>query len=116
MNGATRAAARFRPPERRETDARELPRDGMTVSWQALRFFSRDWFSLYLRYPACATDGITVSVNGSAQNVTAAPGEFLSLHREWRDGDTVVFKAPLTLRYEIVCPGGQGIKRHVSGT
>jgi len=60
------------------------------------------WFSLYLRYPAWATDGITVQVNGAAQNVTAEPGEFFALDREWRDGDTVVFKAPLALRYETM--------------
>jgi hypothetical protein len=59
-------------------------------------------FSLYLRYPAWATDGITVQVNGAAQKVTAAPGEFFALNREWRDGDTVVFKAPLGLRYEAM--------------
>jgi hypothetical protein len=59
-------------------------------------------FSLYLRYPAWATEGITVQVNGAAQNLAAAPGEFFVLDREWRDGDTVVFKAPLALRYETM--------------
>lgn len=59
-------------------------------------------FSLYLRYPAWATGGITIQMNGVVQKVTAAPGEFFALQREWRDGDTVVFKAPLTVRYEAV--------------
>jgi DUF1680 family protein len=59
-------------------------------------------FSFYLRYPAWAAEGITVQVNGAAQNLAAAPGEFFALDREWRDGDTVVFKAPLALRYETM--------------
>lgn len=59
-------------------------------------------FSLYLRYPAWATEGISVQVNGAAQKVAVAPGEFFALDREWRDGDTVVFQAPLALRYETM--------------
>jgi DUF1680 family protein len=59
-------------------------------------------FTLYLRNPAWATDGVTVQINGAAQNITAASGEFFALEREWRDGDTVVVKAPLVLRYEAM--------------
>jgi hypothetical protein len=59
-------------------------------------------FSLYLRYPAWAAEGITVQVNGAAQNPAAAPGEFFALDRQWRDGDAVVFKAPLALRCETM--------------
>lgn len=59
-------------------------------------------FTLHLRYPAWAIDGIIVQVNNDRQKITAAPGEFFALEREWRDGDTVVFKAPLSLRYETL--------------
>lgn len=61
-------------------------------------------FTLYLRYPAWASGGVAVQVNGVEQAIAATPGEFFALDREWRDGDTVLFKAPLTLRYEAL-PG-----------
>jgi hypothetical protein len=57
-------------------------------------------FSLFLRHPIWATDGITVQVNGTTQKIATVPGTFFSLDREWRDGDTVFFKAALALRYE----------------
>ena len=63
-------------------------------------------FSLYLRYPAWASDGIHVQINGVSHGINAAPGEFFAIDREWRDGDTVFFKAPLTLRQETL-PGDQ---------
>jgi DUF1680 family protein len=63
-------------------------------------------FSLYLRYPAWASDGINVQINGAEQKLDAVPGKFFVIDREWSDGDTVLFKAPLTLRYESI-PGNQ---------
>jgi hypothetical protein len=57
-------------------------------------------FSLYLRYPAWATDGIKVGVNDAAVKIDTAPGEFFAIEREWSDGDTVVFRAPIALRHE----------------
>jgi hypothetical protein len=59
-------------------------------------------FSLYLRFPAWATNGVTIQVNGSTQKIAVVPGEFFALDREWHDGDTVVFNAPLALRYETM--------------
>ncbi|MEN9403738.1 MAG: hypothetical protein RL091_2441, partial [Verrucomicrobiota bacterium] len=59
-------------------------------------------FTLRLRYPAWAVAGVTVRVNGAAQPITAAPGEYLALEREWRDGDSVVFQAPFVLRSEAM--------------
>ena len=76
----------------------EFPDQGSASFRLSLRRPAR--FSLYLRYPAWAADGITVQVNGAARKVTAAPGEWFALDREWRDGDTVVVNAPLALHYE----------------
>jgi DUF1680 family protein len=59
-------------------------------------------FTLRLRYPAWTAAGVKVSVNGAAQPITAAPGEYLSLEREWRDGDSVAFQAPFVLRSEAM--------------
>jgi DUF1680 family protein len=78
----------------------KLPDDDTVTFRLTLR--QPEHFSLFLRYPAWATDGITVRVNGAAQHIAAAPGEFFALEREWRDGDNVVFKAPLALRYEAM--------------
>ncbi len=59
-------------------------------------------FTLQLRYPAWAVDGVTVRINGASQPITARPGEYIALDREWRDGDTVVFQAPFVLRTEAM--------------
>jgi DUF1680 family protein len=56
--------------------------------------------SLRLRRPSWAGDGFAVSVNGAAQAATAAPGEYASLEREWKDGDVVEIALPMRLRAE----------------
>ncbi|HEX9047364.1 MAG TPA: beta-L-arabinofuranosidase domain-containing protein [Verrucomicrobiae bacterium] len=61
-------------------------------------------FALKIRHPAWATDGMTISVNGEAQNVQSEPGSYVSLQREWREGDTVKIQMPMKLHTEIL-PG-----------
>ena len=76
----------------------EFPDQGSASFRLSLRQPAR--FSLYLRYPAWSPDSIKVQVNGTTRKVTAVPGEWFALDREWRDGDTVLVKAPLAPRYE----------------
>ncbi len=76
----------------------KMPDEGTSKLRMTLRKPLR--FSLHLRYPSWAQEGIAVEVNGARQKIDASPGEFFVLDREWSDGDTVLFKAPLTLRSE----------------
>jgi DUF1680 family protein len=57
-------------------------------------------FALRLRHPAWAKDGLAVSVNGQAEPAGSRPGSYATVEREWRDGDVVEARAPLSLRFE----------------
>ena len=58
--------------------------------------------SLKVRYPAWATSGMTLTVNGRPQTVTAAPGSYVAIDREWKTGDTVEARMPMTLHMEAL--------------
>jgi len=55
---------------------------------------------LRLRHPAWVKDGFAVSVNGQAQPVESGPGSYATVEREWRDGDVVEVRLPMSLRFE----------------
>jgi len=55
---------------------------------------------LKIRYPSWARDGLTVTVNGRAEKLDGAPGAYVTLKREWRDGDRVEIRAPMKLHLE----------------
>jgi DUF1680 family protein len=57
-------------------------------------------FTLYIRYPYWAEKGMTVSVNGEEEKVEQQSCSFVSLNREWRNGDHVDVKFPFNLRLE----------------
>jgi uncharacterized protein len=57
-------------------------------------------FSLRLRYPAWATSGFEIRVNGSKQNIQATPGSYVEVNRTWRTGDRVELTLPFSLRLE----------------
>jgi uncharacterized protein len=44
--------------------------------------------------------GYTVSVNGEAQRIAATPGQYITLDRQWRTGDTIQIAMPLSFRAE----------------
>lgn len=56
--------------------------------------------AINLRYPYWATSGIELTVNGRKQNVTATPGSYIALDREWKTGDTIELAMPFSLRFE----------------
>lgn len=70
----------------------------------------RGRFDLKLRIPAWA-DRFSVRVNGSAWDLDAVPGEYVTVSRTWRDGDRVDVSMPL--RFHISCavddPGVQSV-------
>jgi hypothetical protein len=53
-------------------------------------------FPLYLRIPAwCKSPQLTI--NGRAESVKAATGKFVRIAREWKNGDAVTLKLPMTV-------------------
>jgi DUF1680 family protein len=54
---------------------------------------SGSW-SMRIRIPAW-TSGATISVNGTAQNVTTTPGSYATITRTWAAGDTVTVRLPM---------------------
>jgi uncharacterized protein len=57
-------------------------------------------FAFQFRYPGWADPGMTIAVNGQPVMLDAHPGEFVKLARQWKDGDLVELKLPLSLRSE----------------
>lgn len=54
-------------------------------------------FTVNLRYPAWATSGVTVKVNGARQDVTTAPCSFIAINRTWKKGDRIELVLPMSL-------------------
>ncbi|SDH12905.1 beta-L-arabinofuranosidase domain-containing protein [Nonomuraea jiangxiensis] len=53
-----------------------------------------------LRVPYWVEKGFTVRVNGDEQRLDARPGEYVTINRQWRRGDTIKITMPFTLRIE----------------
>ena len=54
-------------------------------------------FALKLRVPGWS-NGMSIRVNGQAQQVHTAPGQWAAIQREWQPGDTVEINIPLHFR------------------
>ncbi len=59
-------------------------------------------FDLNVRVPQWATKGFFVSINGKEENVNAVPGSYLTLNRNWKDGDMVELRMPFKFYLEPV--------------
>jgi DUF1680 family protein len=57
-------------------------------------------FTLRLRHPNWAADGIKVTVNGQPQSVSSQPSSYAEIHRVWKSGDQVILTMPMSLRTE----------------
>ncbi len=63
-------------------------------------------FSLRLRQPAWVAAGrFTVKVNGADVSIDSAPSSYVSINREWRDGDTVEIALPMETYVEALPDG-----------
>ena len=58
--------------------------------------------ALSVRYPSWAASGMTLTVNGQAQPVSGARGSYVTIDREWKSGDRVDLRLPMTLRTEAM--------------
>ncbi|MGH9584636.1 MAG: beta-L-arabinofuranosidase domain-containing protein, partial [Bryobacteraceae bacterium] len=59
-------------------------------------------FTIGLRVPEWAGRNTSVSINGRVRHSDLRPGSFLSLHREWKDGDLIEYSIDRPLRLEPV--------------
>ncbi len=59
-------------------------------------------FTLMVRVPDWATQGVHVSLNGTSLPIEATPGEYLTLDRTWTSGDTVELRLPMSFRLSRV--------------
>lgn len=58
--------------------------------------------ALKIRYPSWAQSGITLTVNGKKEAVTTRPGSYVTIEREWKNGDTVQVRLPMRLWLEAM--------------
>jgi DUF1680 family protein len=56
--------------------------------------------ALHIRHPSWAVSGITVAVNGKAEEIKSAPGSYATVSRAWKTGDTVEIAMPMSLHTE----------------
>jgi len=68
----------------------------------ALEFSMSDptTFSLKVRRPAWATGDFAVKVNGEAQSIEGGPSTYVSIDREWQNGDSVEIALPMQIHLE----------------
>jgi len=57
---------------------------------------------LKIRYPSWAQSGMTLAVNGKKQPINDKPGSYVTIAREWKSGDTVEIRLPMSLRMEAM--------------
>jgi DUF1680 family protein len=63
-------------------------------------------FTLMLRYPRWVNEGsLRVSVNHEPMAVTSGPGEYISLARDWRKGDSVLITLPMHVELQQMPDG-----------
>lgn len=56
-----------------------------------------------VRYPSWVASGaLKITVNGEPQTVTAQPGQYAAITRQWKEGDTLHVETPMTLHTEML--------------
>jgi DUF1680 family protein len=70
--------------------------------------------TIHVRIPAWAADGGSVKINGRELEAFAQPGSYLSLTREWRDGDKIEIALPMQLHTEPL-PGDPTLRAALYG-
>jgi DUF1680 family protein len=59
-------------------------------------------FDINVRVPKWATHGFFVKVNGREEKLEAKPGTYLTLKRNWKDGDTIELRMPFSFHLSPV--------------
>jgi len=58
--------------------------------------------TLRVRYPSWARSGFRVTVNGKEEVLDAKPGSYAAIEREWKNGDALRVRLPMSLRLEAM--------------
>jgi uncharacterized protein len=58
--------------------------------------------TLALRCPAWAAEGVSISINGQLQPMSARRGGYAAIRQTWRSGNQVEIRLPMTLRIETM--------------
>jgi DUF1680 family protein len=80
------------------TQTTAYPKDDQTK----LSIQGKGKFDLKVRVPHWATKGFFVKINGKEIKVDAKPGSYLSLNRNWKNGDVVELRMPFKFYLEPV--------------
>jgi hypothetical protein len=56
--------------------------------------------ALKIRWPSWAQKGFGVVINGKETKMDGKPGSYVTLERDWHDGDTVELRLPMSLQKE----------------
>lgn len=88
---------------RQDTDFPREPRTRL-----ALTLSAPTEMAINLRVPAWIGPDAMVRLNGKALDVFASPGSYLTLRREWHDGDQIELDLPMQLRSESL-PGDDSL-------
>jgi DUF1680 family protein len=56
--------------------------------------------AIKLRVPTWVRAGYTVSVNGTPQQTSSTPGQYVTIDRQWKNGDRIEVAMPMTFRAE----------------
>ena len=56
--------------------------------------------AIHIRYPYWATTDSELKINGEKQNIATEPGNYITMEREWKTGDTIELVMPFRLRFE----------------
>lgn len=59
-------------------------------------------FSLNIRIPGWAKNGVELKINGKTQNISIVPGTYLNIDRKWKNGDTIELKMPLSFHLDPI--------------
>jgi len=57
-------------------------------------------FSIKIRRPFWAQDGFSIRINDVVQSKSTEPGTYVTIHRNWRDGDKISVDLPFQYRVE----------------
>jgi hypothetical protein len=58
--------------------------------------------ALKIRWPAWARAGMQITINGEQVAADGTPGSYVTLQRQWQDGDCVEVRLPMSLRIEAM--------------
>ena len=84
----------------------EFPREqGTTLKIKSSRPAPR---AIHVRIPSWTTEDAQVKINGRPIEAIADPGSYLSIRRNWQDGDTISIALPMKLRQEPL-PGDDSV-------